>query len=243
MAGTTGRALAIQTRLLRAGFGVACLVASVACRAPAPVIAPQCPANPIPAGSEAMVDALRTAVFPALHLQAGMHVADIGVGGGRWTFALAMAIGENGLVYGTDIDAATLQRLKDAPHLPPEAAKIEPRLVHTAFETGLDDLPEASLDRILMVDSLCFDQTVDRTAAAKYLHGFLRVLKHGGQFVHHMDCRCATTLADVEQLFTAAGFSGKPTRIPVPCSAVPTTTCGTGANEERARYVGVFTRP
>jgi arsenite methyltransferase len=44
------------------------------------------------------------AVIDALHLQSGTSVADIGAGGGYFTFRLANAVGDQGRVYAVDTD-------------------------------------------------------------------------------------------------------------------------------------------
>ena len=46
-------------------------------------------------------------VIQALHIIEGSHVADLGAGGGYFTFLLAEGVGPNGKVYAVDTDEAT----------------------------------------------------------------------------------------------------------------------------------------
>jgi ubiquinone/menaquinone biosynthesis C-methylase UbiE len=48
-----------------------------------------------------------------LELRKGQKVADFGVGSGFYTFAAALRVGENGLVYALDIQKDLLTRLKE----------------------------------------------------------------------------------------------------------------------------------
>lgn len=51
-------------------------------------------------------------VMDAIGVKAGMVVAEIGAGQGRYVVQLAVRVGENGKVYAEDIDAAALQYLE-----------------------------------------------------------------------------------------------------------------------------------
>lgn len=48
-------------------------------------------------------------VIQALHITEGSHVADLGAGGGYFTFLLAEAVGPDGKVYVVDTDEASLR--------------------------------------------------------------------------------------------------------------------------------------
>ena len=50
-----------------------------------------------------------TAVIQALHITPGAHIADLGAGGGYFTFLLSEAVGPDGKVYAVDTDEAALQ--------------------------------------------------------------------------------------------------------------------------------------
>ena len=70
-----------------------------------------------------------------LTLQPGTIVADVGAGNGELTLALAREVGSKGRVFSTEIDAARLQRLREAV----SAAKLDNVTVIEAHgsETGL----------------------------------------------------------------------------------------------------------
>jgi len=51
-------------------------------------------------------------VMDAIGVKAGMAVAEIGAGRGRYVVQLAVRVGEHGKVYAEDIDAASLDHLK-----------------------------------------------------------------------------------------------------------------------------------
>jgi ubiquinone/menaquinone biosynthesis C-methylase UbiE len=52
-------------------------------------------------------------VIEALHLEPGARVADIGAGGGWFSFHLADAVGPAGRVYAVDIDPAAVKAVED----------------------------------------------------------------------------------------------------------------------------------
>ncbi len=202
------------------------------------VVAPSCPAQPPEVDAQA-VDRMRQLILDVAAPQPGEVVADIGTGGGWFTTRVARRVGKSGAVFGTDIDAATLDNLRKAP-AGEDDAPVRFTLVHGERETGLDDLPPNHLDLLLMVDSLCFDQRVPRLVNIAYLQRFLRVMKPRGRLIHHMDCTCATTVAEAEALFVAAGFVPQDRVTALPCSALSTAACPTAAAQDRARFLGVF---
>ncbi len=105
-------------------------------------------------------------VIAALELEPGARVADLGSGGGYFTFRLAQAVGPQGKVYAVDIDRGLLD------YVAAEAKRrglqnIEP------VEAATDDprLPERGVD--LIFTSNTYHHLQDRTAyftrAARYL--------------------------------------------------------------------------
>ena len=201
-----------------------------------------CPIQPAGTGGQA-VDRMREAIFRNLGLQPGMRVGDIGTGGGWFTLRVAQAVGRTGMVYGTDIDKNTVASLRSAPSAGENAAPMRFTLVTGPRDTGLDDLPANHLDLVLMIDSLCFDGRTPRAADLAYLSKFLRILKPGGRFVHHMDCTCRTTVPDTEALFIAAGFAPQVGHLPITCDELSTEGCPSAQAQARARFVGIFTKP
>ena len=222
--------------------------ALAACDKPQPVHArapevqqPLCPPQ-APGTSGESVDRMRQAIFQGLALTPGLFVGDIGTGGGWFTLRVAQAVGKTGKVYGTDIDKNTIAALRGAPSAGDNAAPMRFTLVTGPRDTGIDDLPDKHLDLILMIDSLCFDGRTPRADDLAYLRKFLRVLKPGARFVHHMDCTCRTTVADTEALFVAAGFSPKVGHLPITCEQLSTEGCPSAEAQARAKFVGVFVK-
>ncbi len=203
--------------------------------APAPACVPQTPEIDGQA-----VDRMRAAILGLLAPQPGLRVGDVGVGGGWFAQRVAERVGNTGAVFGTDIDAATLTALRQAPPLGPQAAPLRYTLAVGEAQSGLEDLPDNSLDLLMLIDSLCFDQRLPQPTHVAYLRGLLRVLKPGGRLVHHMDCTCRTRVAQVEALFQTAGFTLPPARTELPCATLAAAACPDGEAQERARFVGVF---
>ena len=76
-------------------------------------------------------------IIEALELRAGSRVADIGSGGGYFTFRLADAVGPEGTIYAVDTDDGLLDQLaRDA------AKRGLVNLVTVRAEPGLPRLPE-----------------------------------------------------------------------------------------------------
>ncbi len=67
-------------------------------------------------------------VVHSLALQSGNHVADLGAGGGYFTFRLADAVGPTGKVYAVDIDKGNLEYIaSQAAKRPSEAIVMSKR--------------------------------------------------------------------------------------------------------------------
>jgi ubiquinone/menaquinone biosynthesis C-methylase UbiE len=176
-----------------------------------------------------------------------MVVADIGVGGGWFAIRVAEAVGPNGVVYGTDIDPATLATVeREVQDLPPTAGRVDLRLCRHGRDTALDDLPDNHIDLVLMVDSLCFDAKEPRADNVAYLRRFLRVLRPGGRFVHHMDCQCDVSLDGLAAQFTDAGFSPRLESVdasPAATSVDANWPCRSEAEQKRHWLIAVFRKP
>lgn len=110
-------------------------------------------------------------VMDALGVTRGSAVADIGAGGGYFTFHLAERVGAEGLVYAVDIEENELERIQrraEREHL----GQIETVLGRT------DDprLPEQSLDAALVVNAYHEMREYDAMMA-----GIFRALRSGGR--------------------------------------------------------------
>lgn len=100
-------------------------------------------------------------LFKKAHMQAGMHVADLGCGRtGHIVFPAAPLIGEQGIIYAVDI-------LKDVLENVTKRAKMESFTnIHTIWsdveQVGGTSIPEKSIDVVFLVNTLV--QTADDRA-------------------------------------------------------------------------------
>lgn len=110
-------------------------------------------------------------VIHSLSLQPGNHVADIGAGGGYFTFRLADAVGPTGKVYAVDIDEGNLTYIAN------QAAKRGYRNVETILAKPEDPLlPTTGVDLIFTCNT--YHHLTDRT---NYFQSAARYLRLGGQ--------------------------------------------------------------
>jgi ubiquinone/menaquinone biosynthesis C-methylase UbiE len=111
------------------------------------------------------------AVVAALQLDPGDVVADIGAGGGYFTFRFADAVGPTGKVYAVDVDEGMIDYLK-------ERAASEKRDNVEAVLAAFDDprLPERGVDMIFTSNT--YHHLSDRT---EYFRRAARYLKPGGR--------------------------------------------------------------
>lgn len=105
-------------------------------------------------------------VIEALSLQPGQRVADLGAGGGYFTFRAARAVGAEGRVYAVDTDPDMLSLIADR-------VEREERgnVVAVAAEPDDPELPEP-VDLVLLVDA--FHHLPDPPAYLPRLAGQLR---------------------------------------------------------------------
>lgn len=84
-------------------------------------------------------------IVGVLDLKAGMSVADVGAGEGRWSLLLARYVGENGHVWATEVDARELEEIQEqVSEMGLENVTV---VLGGQLETGL---PEACCDAILL---------------------------------------------------------------------------------------------
>ena len=87
-------------------------------------------------------------VMDALGLKPGSVVADVGCGGGYFTFHLAARVGPNGRVYAEDIQENELKKIHD------RASREKLQQIETIHGTESDPhLPAGALDAILVVNA------------------------------------------------------------------------------------------
>ena len=126
------------------------------------------------------------AVIRSLSLPPSAHVADLGAGGGYFTFRLADAVGPTGKVYAVDVDKGTLEYI----------ARRAKERGYTNVETILakyDDplLPEGKVD--LIVTCNVYHHLENRAdyfkSASRYLRpsGRITIIDLGGQsWIHRL---------------------------------------------------------
>jgi ubiquinone/menaquinone biosynthesis C-methylase UbiE len=112
-----------------------------------------------------------TAVVASLQLRAGNAVADIGAGGGYFTFRLADEVGPTGKVYAVEIDEGMIDYLN-------EQIAAQGRRNVEVVRGRYDDpmLPEASVDLIFTSNTY---HHID--APTEYFRGVRKYLKPGGR--------------------------------------------------------------
>lgn len=110
-------------------------------------------------------------VMDDLHIRPGSAVADVGAGGGYFTYRLAARVGAKGKVYAEDLDEKPLAQIRE------HAAKENLTQLETIRGTENDpELPAAALDAVLVVDAFHEFRDVDAMLA-----GINRALKPGGR--------------------------------------------------------------
>jgi SAM-dependent methyltransferase len=193
-----------------------------------------------------VLEQTRMALLEHARLEPGMAIAEIGASRGWFVDRAGLALGPTGVVYATDIDPEAIAALHEqAAQLNPARARIEVRACADERDTGLRELPDAQLARILMIDSLCFDGRFPRARDVEYLRELLRLLAPGGRLIHHMDCACEATPAEVIGLFEEAGFTAtaEQVELPQPAEGDPAWTCSSAAQRERHQLVLSFAAP
>ena len=119
-------------------------------------------------------------VIQVLAIRPGEQVADVGAGGGYFTFRLADAVGQNGRVYAVDVDEQMTDYLKD------RAAKEGYRNVDVILSRPDDpQLPPGEIDLIFTSDTYHHIQgpTAYFAHAKRYLRpdGQLAIIDHNGK--------------------------------------------------------------
>ena len=115
----------------------------------------------------------RKTVIQALHITEGSHVADLGAGGGYFTFLIAEAVGHDGRVYAVDTDEASLRFIET------EGTQRGgmPRQMELILAAPTDPrLPSHDVDLIFMCNT--YHHLSDRVA---YVKGLARSLRPNGR--------------------------------------------------------------
>ncbi len=173
---------------------------------------------------------MRRLILRGLRLRSGMRVADIGAGQGVVTQAALDRVGPSGHVYATDIDPRAVAGLRALAQRCGATCKLTPVAVHAPRDTGLGDVPDGSLDRVCMINSLSFQRIFGRAADRTYLATLRAKLKPEGELWVHVDVlepweRGAASMA---ALLREAGY-GYVAQVPMPAdipAAVPVIRVG-----------------
>ena len=117
----------------------------------------------------------RDAILALIAPRAGETVCDLGCGEGRWTFALARAVGERGRVYAVDIDRKSLDIV--------ESRRKAEAVENVEVILSLPDdprLPQGAMDAVFLNDVIDY---VDRRALAGFLAGIRDSLRPTGRLI------------------------------------------------------------
>ncbi|MEX2207837.1 MAG: class I SAM-dependent methyltransferase [Myxococcota bacterium] len=137
-------------------------------------------------------------VVAALALEPGARVADIGAGGGYFTFRFADAVGPAGLVYAVDIDPDMLEYLRTR-------VGSEQRANIEVVEAAADDsrLPAASVDLIFVCNT--YHHLSDRVA---YFDALRARLRPDGRvaIIDYQEGKHGTNPAVIRTELTDAGY-------------------------------------
>jgi SAM-dependent methyltransferase len=117
------------------------------------------------------------AILEALDLREGMHVADVGTGGGYFATKMAERVGPTGAVIATDTSAASVARLRELSR----RERLEQLRVHLVDDTC--PLPALEpLDRVLLANVYLFN-LADEAQGRASLRQFAESLRVDGKLV------------------------------------------------------------
>lgn len=144
-------------------------------------------------------------VIRALAIPAGAQVADLGAGGGYFTFRLAAAAGPTGRVYAVDIDPGMVDYLRE------RAAREGARTVEPVLATADDArLPAASVDLLFTCNT--YHHLTDRAAYFTRLRPVLRtggriaIVEYDGRGLFGRLFGHATPADEIRREMAAAGY-------------------------------------
>ena len=141
----------------------------------------------------------------ALAIPAGAQVADLGAGGGYFTFRLAAAAGPTGRVYAVDVDPGMVDYLRE------RAAREGARTVEPVLASADDArLPAASVDLLFTCNT--YHHLTDRAAYFTRLRPVLRtggriaIVEYDGRGLFARLFGHATPADEIRREMAAAGY-------------------------------------
>ena len=144
-------------------------------------------------------------VIKALGIRPGEHIADLGAGGGYFTFRLAEATGPAGNVYAADVDAEMIAHLEVRNQ---EEAYPNLRTVVATYRDPM--LPQESIDLIFTCNT--YHHVEERYAYFKNLQRFLRakgriaIIDFEGKTVFQRLFGHFTPAVDIRREMEVAGY-------------------------------------
>ncbi|WP_455205891.1 class I SAM-dependent methyltransferase [Kaarinaea lacus] len=106
-------------------------------------------------------------VIESLEITEGSQVADVGAGGGYFTFKFAEAVGETGTVYAVDIDEGLLEYIAET------AKEKQLANIKTVLATSeTPKLPQGEIDLVFVCNT--YHHLDERIAYFKNIHQFLQ---------------------------------------------------------------------
>jgi ubiquinone/menaquinone biosynthesis C-methylase UbiE len=144
-------------------------------------------------------------VVASLEIKPGDRIADLGAGGGYFTFRFADAVGESGVVYAVDVDSGMTEYLE-------KRAKKEGYANVDVVLAEFDDptLPDSGVD--LMFTSNTYHHIEDRPAyfrnASKYLRpgGRIAIVEYEGDEGFHLFGGHSTASDEIRAEMEQAGY-------------------------------------
>lgn len=132
-------------------------------------------------------------VIESLEIAEGSQVADVGAGGGYFTFKFAEAVGDSGTVYAVDIDEGLLEYIAETAK-EKQLGNIKTVLA-TSETTELPGLPQGEIDLVFVCNTYHhleeriayfkniqqFLQPTGRVAIIDFQKGWIKSIGHGAE--------------------------------------------------------------
>ncbi len=141
-------------------------------------------------------------VLDAVAARPGMRIADVGAGGGYYTFRWARAVGAEGHVFAIDVDTRMTRKVAWE-----TAAREAGNITTLRVTTGALGLEPSSVDVVAMIDVGAF-QTCSPRLNEGYVRQIADALRPGGRFVV------------MNNATAGEGYSDRPDCVPLSADAI-----------------------